>query len=67
MNGEKRKPTMLDLVIPKDPNEKWQIGQVIGMSDFDVNFGPVLEIREVITQEIIKTLPRLVIRLVCVE
>jgi hypothetical protein len=47
----------MNLVIPKSPREKWQIGKVIGMSRFDLSIGPMLHIRDIITGQLVEELP----------
>lgn len=58
------KITLLCLVVPKNADNDWQIGKVIGMSRFDLSIGPVLLIRDIITGKLVKALPMHVDRLV---
>jgi hypothetical protein len=48
---------MFDLVVPKNPEEKWEIGRVIGMSRFDLEIGPLLDIKNIISGEKIIQFP----------
>ena len=58
------KITLTDLVAPKGSNENWQIGIVIGMDCFDLNIGPVLQIQDIISGEVVEELPKHVDKLV---
>lgn len=55
---------LLDLVVPKGPREKWEIGTVIGMSRFDLSIGPILHIKDIITGQHVTELPANVDKLV---
>jgi len=48
---------LMNLVIPKSSRENWQIGKVIGMSNFNLSIGPILHIRDIITGQLVKELP----------
>ena len=57
-------PKMFDLVVPKKASNEWTIGQIVGMSRFDLSIGPLIHIRDLITGNVIPELPDHLDRLV---
>ena len=55
---------LMNLVIPKEHRDNWQIGKVIGKSHFGLSIGPILHIRDIITGEKVKELPMHVDKLI---
>lgn len=58
------KITILDIVVPATPSDKWEIGKVIGMSRFDLSIGPLLKIRDIISGNEIELFPMHVRKLI---
>jgi hypothetical protein len=53
-----KNPKMFDLVVPKTASNEWTIGQIVGMSRFDLSIGPLLKVRDLVTGTIVNELPR---------
>ena len=58
------KPRLFDLVMPKNPMKTWTIGQIIGMSRFDLSIGPLLKVKDLITEAVVEELPDKLDRLI---
>ena len=55
---------LISLVVPKNPQKDWTIGQVLGMSELRLSIGPLLHIRDMITGKMVTAFPMSVDRLV---
>jgi len=55
---------LFSLVAPRKGGTTWQIGQVIGMSRLDLPFGPMFQVKDIITGEVVRLLPCEVDRLI---
>ncbi|MFA5262001.1 MAG: hypothetical protein WC450_12310 [Candidatus Omnitrophota bacterium] len=51
---------IFSLVVPRGGDGTWQIGQVLGFSHVDWPFGPLLQIRDIITGVEVRLLPQYV-------
>ena len=57
-------PKMFDLVVPKTASNEWTIGQIVGMSRFDLSIGPLLKVRDLVTGIVVPELPKNLDRMV---
>ena len=55
---------LFNLVVPKNQDPELIIGKVIGMSHFHLSIGPLLHIRDIISEKLIKRFPMHVDKLV---